>query len=75
MPYKKHPLLEKDVLKLPLSRRTKAKIVAAAFDTLQQLLRVPVNKWERYIDCFFKEEEQEIVDFLKKHKLDHRLKR
>ena len=74
MPYKKHPLLTKDVLKLPLSRRTKVKIVAGGFDTLQHLTQVPVPEWGRYIDCFFKEEEKEIIEFLKKHQLDSRLK-
>ena len=75
MPYKKHPLLNQDVLELPLLRRTKAKLAASCINTLQQLIHYPVWRWRvNIVDGLDKEEEKEIIDFLKEHKLDHRLK-
>ena len=74
MAYIKNPVLTKDILKLRLSRLTRAKLVAECFDTLDELLRVPLAKWKIQVHGLDDEEVEEIIEFLTKHKLGHRLK-
>ena len=74
MAYIKNPFLSKDILKLRLERRTKAKLVAECFDTLGELVRVPLAKWKIFVSLD-DEEVKEIIDFLKKHGLEHRVKK
>jgi len=75
MAYIPNPVLTKDILKLRLSRLTRAKLVAECFDTLNEFLRVPLSKWKIQVANLDDEEVEEIIAFVKKHGLEHRVKR
>jgi len=75
MAYIPNPVLTKDILKLRLSRLTRAKLVAECFDTLNEFLRVPLSKWKIQVANLDDEEVEEIIAFLKKHGLEHRVKK
>ena len=75
MAYIPNPVLTKDILKLRLSRLTRAKLVAECFDTLNEFLRVPLAKWKTQVANLDDEEVEEIIAFLRKHGLEHRVKR
>ena len=74
MAYTKNPVLSKDVLKLRLERRTRGKLVGACFDNLEEVVRTPLPQWKTFIGLD-DEEVEEIIAFLKKHGLEHRVKK